>query len=92
MKKRTRPPSNRRPRRAGPTGLHPFDLVRIHRGAAHLHDLGSRALAEALVELAEPDGAAAVLDLLDRYNRLTPAMIRAAEADRPRPRQLVVVP
>ena len=79
-------------RQVGHADLHPLDLVRIHRGAAHLHDLGQRPLGEALVELAEHGGPAAVLAVLDRYGRLTPAMVRAAGADQPLVHQLVVVP
>jgi hypothetical protein len=79
-------------RQVGLADLHPLDLVRIHRGAAHLHDLGQRPLGEALVELAQHGGPAAVLDVLACYGRLTPAMVRAAGADQPLVHQLVMVP
>ena len=88
----TRLPSDGSPRPASPAGLHPLDLLRIHRAAAHLHGLGPRPLGHALVELAEHGGPATVLAMLDRYSRLTPAMIRAAGADQPLVHQLLVVP
>ena len=73
--------------------LHPLALARIHRDAAYLQALGPRAVAEALAELATgPHGAAAVLDLLGRYSRLSRAQIALAGADRPLPRHLAVVP
>ena len=73
--------------------LHPLALVRIHRHAAHLHGLGPRDVAEALVELAAgPLGAEAVLVLLSRYSRISRAQVALAGADRPMPRRLAVVP
>lgn len=73
--------------------LTPLDRARIYSGATHLHGLGGpRPLGEALVELAEVCGTAAVLDVLARYSRLTPAMVRLVGADRPLQHQLTVVP
>jgi uncharacterized UPF0146 family protein len=61
--------------------LDPVDRVRIFSGAAHLYDLGGpRPLGEALIELAETCGTAAVLDVLARYSRLTPETVSAAGA------------
>lgn len=65
----------------------PLDQMRFYRGAAHLHALGPRAVAELLMELAQSTGdAARILDHLARYRRLTPAVVRAAGGDRCPPR------
>ena len=70
-----------------------LDTLRLQRGAEHLHTLGARATAEALTEVADRiGGMPAILAVLEIYQaRLTPAMIRAAGADRfpPRPLQQV---
>ena len=68
-----------------------LDRLRFYRGAAHLHALGRRAVAELLMELPQSTGdTARILDHLARYRRLTPAMVRAAGGDRcpPRPMHL----
>ncbi len=63
--------------------LNPFDRARIASGATHLYAIGGpRPLGEALIELAETCGTAAVLDVLARYRRLTPEMVAAVGADR----------
>lgn len=59
------------------------DRVRIETGAAHLHQLGARATLELLLELAPADQ---VLASLDRYRRVSPALLRAVGADRFAPR------
>ncbi len=72
----------------------PLDVLRLQRGSEHLHALGPRATAEALAEIAERiGGMPAILGLLEEYRRrLTPAMVRAVQADRfpPRPLREVV--
>ena len=57
--------------------------MRLQRGAEHLHDLGPRALAEFLAEIAATiDGRPAIMGMLAKYRRrLTPAMIRVAGGD-----------
>lgn len=64
----------------------PAERLRVEAGAEHLHALGARAVAELLIALtARVGGGAALVDLLAEYRRITPAMARAAGADR-RPR------
>ena len=66
-----------------------LDRQRLDRGAAHLHGLGPRAVAEALATLAARiGGAPAMLTVLAEYEALTPGMVRAAGADRLLPRPL----
>lgn len=55
------------------------DLLRLRPGAEHLHSLGARAIAEAMLELANAQTA---MQVLDRYRRLTPQMLLAAGGDR----------
>jgi hypothetical protein len=65
-----------------------LDTLRLHRGAEHLHQLGARATAELLAEVAERIGGwPLILATLTEYERLTPGMVRKAGADRfpPRP-------
>ena len=64
--------------------LSPLDRLRLQRGAEHLHSLGNRATGEFLAEIGERiGGMPAILGLLAEYqHRLTPAMVRAAGADR----------
>jgi hypothetical protein len=65
------------------------DLLRLQRGAEHLHRLGPRVVGEFLLELAD---AQTVLELLDAYRRrITPQMVLAAGGDR-FPRHLSEVP
>ena len=70
-----------------------LDRLRLQRGAEHLHTLGPRATAEFLTDIAQAiGGGPAILGHLAEYQRrLTPAMIRAAGADRPPPRPLHIV-
>jgi len=72
----------------------PTDRMRLDRGAEHLNKLGSRALAEFLVELsATIGGMPATLRLLAEYqNRLDPTLLRAAGGHRMPPRRPCAVP
>lgn len=75
------------------TYLHPLDQARLHLGAERLHELGPRALAEFLAELASRiGGTPACLSLLNEYGRLSFRQVRAAGADRPLRRPLLTVP
>jgi hypothetical protein len=72
--------------------MSPIDNLRLQRGAAHLHQLGARAVAEFLAELASRiGGAPAALSLLNEYARLTPGQVRAAGGERIPKRPLHVV-
>ena len=67
----------------------PLDRLRLQRGVAHLCALGPRAVTELLAEVADSAGCApCILDHLARYQRLTPAMVRAAGGERIPPRAL----
>ncbi len=57
--------------------------VRLPILAQHLHDLGPRPVAECLLEIAGNDDRAHItlLTALERYSKLTPAMVAAAGAD-----------
>jgi hypothetical protein len=57
--------------------------VRLPILAQHLHDLGPRPVAECLLEIAGNDDGARItlLAALERYSKLTPAMVAAAGAD-----------
>ena len=57
----------------------PDQRRRIEAGTRHLFDLGPRAVAEALLELAEP---ADLLRVLSDYDRLTPDLLRLVGGDR----------
>ena len=72
----------------------PFDQLRLVRGAEHLHQLGTRALAEFLAELAATiGGQPAILRLLNEYERrLNPEMLRAAGGHRMPSRRPRAVP
>lgn len=74
--------------------MRPLDRMCLERGAQHLHDLGARATAEFLIDVAEHiGGMPCILGRLEEYRwRLTPEMIRAVGADRFPPRQLRGVP
>jgi hypothetical protein len=76
------------------TRLDPFTTHRLQRGSEHLGQLGPRAIAEFLVELAgQIGGMPATLGLLAEYERrLTPAMLRATGGDRFPTLRLRVVP
>ncbi|MCB4820751.1 hypothetical protein [Roseicella aerolata] len=57
-------------------------MLRLWRGAEHVHRLGPRALAELLAEIGAAHGcSAAILERLAAYRRLSPGMIRVAGAD-----------
>ena len=63
--------------------LNPFTRISIQRGAEHLHNLGPRALAEALCEIADKtDGMPAVLVVLAAFERGSPGLLAAVGADR----------
>jgi hypothetical protein len=70
------------------------DRLRLERGVEHLHALGARATAELFGQLAAdcPGAMPAILGRLAEYQRLIPAMIRAAGGDRFPPRPLIAVP
>jgi hypothetical protein len=72
----------------------PPEWRRLQRGAEHLHSLGARTTAELLAEIgARVGGLPCILGLLPEYERhLTPAMIRAAGADRFPPTPVRKVP
>ena len=74
--------------------LQPRDRLRLKRGLAHLDRLGPRAKAEFWIEFAGRAGTMpAMLRLIDEWEqRLTPAMVKAAGADRQLRRPLSVVP
>jgi len=73
--------------------LPPVTAPRLQRGAEHLHELGPRALAEFLAELAQRIcGMPATLDMLAEYQRLSPGMMRAAGGDRFPPPGLRALP
>ena len=74
----------------------PMDMLarlRLQRGAEHLHNLGPRATAEFLAELAaEIGGWPAMMGMLAEYQRrLSPDMLRAVGGDKfpPRPQREV---
>lgn len=71
-----------------------LDLQRLERGATHLHQLGPRAVAGFLGDLAARiGGGPAALALLAEYEmRLTPAMIRRAGGAKFPPRPVRAVP
>lgn len=70
----------------------PVERMRLDDGAAHLHALGARAIAELLAALtARVGGGAALVELLDDYRRIPPAMVQRVGGDRiprRRPRQV----
>jgi hypothetical protein len=69
--------------------LQPIDRLRLQRGAEHLHNLGPRAQAEFLAELAARiGGMPACLSLLAEYQNLTVQKVRTVRADRFPPRAL----
>jgi hypothetical protein len=71
---------------------HPFDRLRIERGAEHLHRLGARAISELLIEVVtEGDDVQSLIVRLERYQQCDPATLRAVAGDRFPPR-LTVVP
>jgi hypothetical protein len=64
--------------------MRPADILRLQRGAEHVHTLGPRAVAELLAQVArEGRDLPGTLDLLDDWRAgLSPEMIRAAGGDR----------
>lgn len=69
-----------------------LDRMRLDRGAAHLHALGERAVAELLAEVAGSiGGVPCILTLLAAYERMPAATFRRIGADRihrPPPREV----
>ena len=55
--------------------------MRLDRAALHLHDLGPRAVCEALAELADAADRDTVLAIVCGFGSLTPKMIQAAGDD-----------
>ncbi len=74
--------------------MRPADTLRLQRGAEHVHQLGARAVAELLAQVArEGRDLPRTLDLLDDWRAgLTPDMLRAAAGDRFPSRVLLQVP
>ena len=71
----------------------PADRPRFEQAVKHLHSLGPRATAEALAEIAAKiGGLPAIVGVLNDYQRLSPALLRAAGGDRFPPRMLRRVP
>ncbi len=68
----------------------PSDTLRLQRGARHVHDLGPRALAELVAQVArEGLDLPGVLDLMDRWRTgLSVEMMVATQGDRFPPRPL----
>ena len=61
----------------------PAPALRFRRGAEHLFQLGPRATAEFLAEVARAHGIESdLLDRLDRWRRVPPEACRAAGGDR----------
>jgi len=76
------------------TYLDPLTMIRLQRGVEHLHNLGPRAAAELLTEVAACiGGMPCILDLLAEYQqRLTPQTLRAVGGDRFPPNRPRLVP
>ena len=55
--------------------------MRLDRAALHLHDLGPRAVCEALAQVADAADRDTVLAIVCGFGSLTPAMLRAAGDD-----------
>jgi hypothetical protein len=73
--------SRRHPLRRPP--LDPLAAIWFQRNCQRLHDLGPRALSEALLEIADRiGGLPAICATLVEYERLTPAMLAATGGDR----------
>ncbi|MCW2244738.1 hypothetical protein M2352_000329 [Azospirillum fermentarium] len=73
--------------------LRPDEQVRVERLARQLHELGPRALAEFLAELAaKTDSQDDIIDRLERYSRLDPSMLSAIDGHRFAPRPPLEVP
>jgi hypothetical protein len=74
--------------------LNPITRLRLQCDVEHLHALGPRATAELLAEVGHRiGGMPCILSLLGEYRqRLTPEMIRHADADRFPPPPLHAVP
>jgi ribosomal 50S subunit-associated protein YjgA (DUF615 family) len=64
--------------------MSPHDRFRLERGAAHLHALGPRAVAEFIAEIANDQACThAILHRLDEWRaRLTPEMLHVTGGDR----------
>jgi hypothetical protein len=74
--------------------LDTLDRLRLQRGVEHLHQLGPRATAELLAEVAHRiGGMPCIIGLLTEFERrITPAMLRASGGDRFPARRLRVAP
>ena len=58
--------------------LDPIVRLRLQRGVEHLHDLGPRATAEFLAEVADQiGGMPAIIGMLAEYEQMSPAALRA---------------
>ena len=69
-----------------------LDRLRLERGASHLHQLGPRAVAELLAEIANKiGGMPAILSALNDYEMVSPDTLRAVGADRFPPQPLHIV-
>lgn len=69
----------------------PRALARLQLDADHLHDLGSRALCELLIEMAPMVGVDRLAARLAAYRRVSPSMLLAAGAARIRPAGQILV-
>jgi hypothetical protein len=73
--------------------LDPLSKIRFQRDCQRLHDLGPRALSEALLEIAgKIGGYPAICATLADYTRFSPELLRAVGGDRFVPRPLHLVP
>ncbi len=67
--------------------MSPQHRMQIEAGARHLHSLGERAIAELLIALTEPVAELPLLiEMLQDYRRITPAMLGVVGGDRFPPR------
>ena len=63
--------------------LDPLTRIRLQRGAERLHNLGPRAVAEALCEIADKiGGMPAVLEVLAEFERGSPEILASVGGDR----------
>lgn len=69
------------------------DALTIRAASQHVHALGPRVLEEVFTEFARgPLGIVRVVETLEPYGHLTPALVAAVGADRPLQPRLLVVP
>jgi hypothetical protein len=82
---------NRHPLRRQP--LAPLAAIRFQRDCQRLHDLGARAMSEALLEIADRIGGfPAICETLADYARFSPDMLRVVGGDKFVPQQLHLLP